>query len=105
MGTCDPFDEQYDALLIRGACQYGKTREAVLLAYRAWWDGQLRNNPSIGNNTTFLFVRCAFTGGGRWRDGDHVQYTVQRTEQHTVQRTVYSMQSSAQCGAQFAECV
>lgn len=51
------YDSNFDAVLIRGATQYGKTGEALLLAWRAWWEGVLTGNTDVGKCATFLFVR------------------------------------------------
>ena len=51
------FSKTYDAVLIRGATQYGKTREALLLAWRAWFEGVRISDDSVGRCVTFLFVR------------------------------------------------
>lgn len=51
------FSKTFDAVLIRGATQYGKTREALLLAWRAWFEGVRIGDDSVGRCVTFLFVR------------------------------------------------
>ncbi len=56
MPDVDPFSKEHDALLIRGACQYGKTLEAVLLAWLVWWLGEVKGDDDISRCVSYIFT-------------------------------------------------